>query len=504
MPAGTDLGDRVERQRLVVDHERVEHRRCHVQQVGVDHHLLEAGLQAALHPPGSVHHHVDTTADRPGDREHRLVGGLGIDGVGGAGVRAAERNAVATRQLATDDGRLPVLGRAERRRPRLHVDVAGEAAVDERAARAHDLGQHQADQRLGVLLRQGPGERDRCHRPGERERGDADRLVASRHLDDAVAHRNVERERRVGVDDAEQARLVVELGVGDAAGDPHHLDHVDVALSAQRVHVDHLVGERQQVERRLEMPDRAVDVDRFDGVPAGEVDRVQRLHQPQQVAEVVAVAGATTTVEIGHVGGAGHRAERQMVAADREMVGRVGGVQRELAGCGGDDRGDHLGIEAHHLVVVQRGAGAGEQRSRLGVEDLHPDLAQDSQRGLMDRLDLIGGRQLGRSVQEARLGERALFGERRALARVGAITTASTTPRCGFVSHDSPKLCCNSRYECSGTLTHPGADVTSCDRQPARPEWQHREVVLEPVVGEPGDPQCLPGRCRGAVRRGPR
>ena len=86
-------------------------------------------------------------------------------------------HAVAAGELAADDRRLPVLGRAERRRARLHVDVAGEPAVDERAPGPHDLGEHQPGERLGVLLGERPGERDRRHRPGERERGDARDLV---------------------------------------------------------------------------------------------------------------------------------------------------------------------------------------------------------------------------------------------------------------------------------------------------------------------------------------
>ena len=68
---------------------------------------------------------------------------------------------------------------------------------------------------------------------------------------------------------------------------------------------------------------------------------------------------------------------REGKAADREVMRRVGGVQGELAGCGGDDRRDHLGVEPHHHVVVHGGAGADEQRPRLVVEHLHADLTQD-------------------------------------------------------------------------------------------------------------------------------
>ena len=46
---------------------------------------------------------------------------------------------------------------------------------------------------------------------GERERGENDALVVARHLDDALEHRAVELQRRVRVDDGEQARLAQHL-----------------------------------------------------------------------------------------------------------------------------------------------------------------------------------------------------------------------------------------------------------------------------------------------------
>ena len=42
-------------------------------------------------------------------------------------------------------------------------------------------------------------------------------------LDHALRHRDVEAQRRVGVDDRDDRRLAVERGLVDAAGDAHHL-----------------------------------------------------------------------------------------------------------------------------------------------------------------------------------------------------------------------------------------------------------------------------------------
>ena len=81
--ARADLADRVERQRGVVDDDRVEQGGDHRQQVGVEHELGQRGVQTALHPAGAVHQDVDAAHHRAPQREHALVGGLGVEGVGG-------------------------------------------------------------------------------------------------------------------------------------------------------------------------------------------------------------------------------------------------------------------------------------------------------------------------------------------------------------------------------------------------------------------------------------
>ena len=47
----------------------------------------------------------------------------------------------------------------------------------------------------------------------------------------------------------------------------------------------------------------------------------------------------------------------------------------------------------------------------LRVEEVHPDLGEDPQRRLVDRLQLVGRHDLGRRVAQPGLGEWPLFGE---------------------------------------------------------------------------------------------
>ena len=69
-----------------------------------------------------------------------------------------------------------------------------------------ELGEHDADERLGILLRQRRRERDRRHRPHERERRDHDGLTVLGHRDEPLAHGLVEAARAVDRDDGDDAR----------------------------------------------------------------------------------------------------------------------------------------------------------------------------------------------------------------------------------------------------------------------------------------------------------
>ena len=89
--------------------------------------------------------------------------------------------------------------------------------------------------------------------------------------------------------------------------DARHLEHVAVALAAEAVAVQQLVREREHVERRLEVTDRVVQVDRLDGIPADEVDDVERLAEPQQFAERGPVARTPDAIEVDDVGWAADR-----------------------------------------------------------------------------------------------------------------------------------------------------------------------------------------------------
>src|SRR3954454_15479 len=369
-------------------------------------------MEAALHPACAVHQQVDAALDRAPQREDRLIGRLRIERVRGADVRRPVWQSVAPSKLATDHRGPHVFRGPERGSARLHVDVRGEAAVDDRRARVDRLGQHHRGERLGVLLRERAGERHRPPRPRQREGRDADDLVVAGELHDPLEHRRVEPERRARVHDREHRRLTVDRRLVDAAGDPDHLEDVDVALAAEAVAVDRLVHQRQRVEGRPEVTDAVMEVDGLHGVARQEMDRVEHLREPQQVLVVGTVADPAAPIEIGDVGRAPDRAECDPVATEPDVVRRIPGVEREAGRRRPDPLLDHLWLEADaggvRLCVRARIA---EDLSRVWVEEIHPDLGEDAERRDVDRLELVLGDDGRRTVAHARLSPRTLLGQ---------------------------------------------------------------------------------------------
>ncbi len=337
-----------------------------------------------------MHHHVRLGGGHRPKREHRFIGCLGVQRVGGIGVRGAIGNPVAAGELGPGQHRLHVFGRAERRSTRLHVDVRGEATIDHGSPRPNELGQRQARQCLGVLLRQRPGEGDRSHGPGEGEGCHHDDLTGPRHLDDSCGHGRVEPEGRARVDDGEERRLLEEGVLRQSAGDAGDLDPVADAAPAQRIGVEDLVGEDHEVAQAHEVTNIRVDVDGLQRVAAHQVDDVEALGEAQQVPIVGEIARPSTAVEIGAIRRAADGAEIDAVVAEDEVVGGIAGMNPELRRRRGQRALDQAPIHPHPLPGwLDLGPRGAEDVPGFRQEDVEPDLLEDGERRLVDGLDLV-------------------------------------------------------------------------------------------------------------------
>ena len=109
------------------------------------------------------------------------------------------------------------------------------------------------------------------------------------------------------------------------------------------------------------------------------------------------------------VGRTGDEGEVDRVAAKMDRSLRVARRQR-IGGRRGLERfGDQAAIEPHRLRrMIDLGAGFLEQRKRPRAHHLDAEIFENVQRGLVDRLDLIGRQQRHRRIGIAYPPERQL------------------------------------------------------------------------------------------------
>ncbi len=150
-----------------------------------------------------------------------------------------------------------------------------------------------------------------------------------------------------------------------------------------------------------------MDVHRLHGIAAGQVHDVETLAQLQEVTEILLRARAAAAVGVGAVRRAGYLAEGDPVVAELHMARRVARVQDKSCGCGGHGLQDQATIDAHALAFYPRPRML-KNIARFGVQEIHADFFEDGQRGVVDRLDLVGGQNFRRRELPARLTERFL------------------------------------------------------------------------------------------------
>ncbi len=154
--------------------------------------------------------------------------------------------------------------------------------------------------------------------------------------------------------------------------------------------MDGLIGQRQHVEKRVEMADGRVDVDRLDRIAAPEMNKIERLPEPKEVPIVALVARPSPAGAIEGVGGARDGTEGDVTAADGQIARGVARVQGELLRREPDPGLDDGRIEANPLRGgIDIGPGVLQHGARAIVQEVDPDLLQDRERRLVDRFEFV-------------------------------------------------------------------------------------------------------------------
>ena len=251
---GLHLGDGVKSKGVVIDADPLKVDSHHLQHLRIDDEFLETADETALEPAGAVEQEVGVAHDGAPQGHHALVGGLGVWGVRGIGVTRPVGYLITPCQLSgclTGEG---VLRRAESRGTGLHVDIAGEAAVETGSSGPDDLDEGQAEERFGVLLHQGARHGRRGHGTAQREGRHHHRLVGADKGDQPLGLGTIKLTRGVGVDVAEDARRGLKVTIVKAQGDLGKLDAVARPVPAQKAHRDRLVAVDKRRPTLIEVP----------------------------------------------------------------------------------------------------------------------------------------------------------------------------------------------------------------------------------------------------------
>ena len=116
---------------------------------------------------------------------------------------------------------------------------------------------------------------DLRHRARECEGCEHDRLIALCHADNAFHHRNIETERRIGIDDREDRRFTIKRRIIDTARNAHKFDGIEITFRAERVSVDRLITQSQHVIERVEMAHARMNIGRLNRIATPEMHGVQ-------------------------------------------------------------------------------------------------------------------------------------------------------------------------------------------------------------------------------------
>ena len=247
------------------------------------------------------------------------------------------------------------------------------------------------------MLRQSAGQGDRGHGTRERKGREHHQLTSTRRGNDASAHQKIEHQGRIGIRHRVADRGVQKLLLREAVGDAEHFIGVCNGLCSTEENEGHFLGHGEDRLRHGEMADVRRNVLRFNKW-ADHVDDVEGLRDAAEVIERFERAGITALFDIGEIGRAASRADADIVASDHHLTACATAKERDLRGCLPDDFHERVGIKANDLSVLFGHASRDVERARLIIENLDADIPQHLERGLMDRLDLVGAELLDRGV----------------------------------------------------------------------------------------------------------
>ena len=250
--------------------------------------------------------------------------------------------------------------------------------------------EHDARERLGILLREGRGERCGGHGAHESERGDHDRLAVLRHRDESLAHRFVESARTVDRDDGDDAGIAGHLFQRGAARDRRQADCIEHPSRADGAAVKYLVRVHEIRPVGVEVAGICGQLDGRAHLIAEQVDCIEELRQAHEISIVLEISRPAAALQIMDVGWPGDEREAHAVVPEHHSVHGIPRREHERGGGARQGEVDHTPIDTDRAArEVDLGTCRLEQRQRASRHHLHPEVLEDVERGAMNGLDLI-------------------------------------------------------------------------------------------------------------------
>ena len=151
--------------------------------------------------------------------------------------------------------------------------------------------------------------------------------------------------------------------------------------------------------RAIEVTALGIEIDRCDGHTTAEVQHVQTLPEPHEVAKITGGPWPAPAVQIGAVRRSTYRVEGDVIGAERDITRRVSCMEGEHFGGACDELGDQRTVETHQpSVVVDIGAGVVEPSQRIVAQELDTELFEHAHRSVVNRLHPLGVDHLDRPV----------------------------------------------------------------------------------------------------------
>ncbi len=222
-------------------------------------------------------------------------------------------------------------------------------------------------------------------------------------------HGNIKLQRRIGIDDAGVNRRINQLLAGLAQRDGRHFQPVNGALAAQALRLPVLVGQRDLGIMQIEMARFGRKIERLEGPAAFLMNDVERLDQLDVVAHLRIGAGPPALVAVHHIGGAAHRREDEVAAADLEIAGGIARRQREGGRRLGQQFGNHRAVKTHpHIAFIDGSACRFVEGPRPGLQNPHADFFKHRERRIVNGGHIVGAQDFNRRIGPRQLFPRAL------------------------------------------------------------------------------------------------